>query len=181
MQQVAEARQDIGSSSRGGRPHHHHPYPNRSAREFPESSFRMEKLLGEGHFGKIYRAILVLPAHDPQRAPHHHHHYHHRDERTQHTTANMGQSRRDLAPGISNNIYAIKRFSKMRLLRSSQKKSNRMVELLKREVGIHKALDHPHVLNFFGHIHGETHLGLVLEYAPFGGKRKSDIPSSNDI
>mmetsp|Transcript_14292 Transcript_14292/g.29634 ORF Transcript_14292/g.29634 Transcript_14292/m.29634 type:complete len:126 (-) Transcript_14292:9-386(-) len=93
--------------------HERHHITKKVSREFHESQFHIDKILGEGHFGKIYRATMVFNTFGPFSI-------HHQD-------ACNGSQR-----------YALKRFSKSHMMRASQKKGNRLMELLKREVGVHR-------------------------------------------
>mmetsp|Transcript_20338 Transcript_20338/g.44030 ORF Transcript_20338/g.44030 Transcript_20338/m.44030 type:complete len:362 (+) Transcript_20338:73-1158(+) len=115
------------------------------SKEFHESQFHLDKRLGEGHFGKIYRARMAIKPFNP---------FCSRDDE-------------DVAAD-GDAIYALKCFSKSLLMKANQKKGSRLMELLTREIEVHSRLDHPCIVNYYGHIFGSTHLALVLECAQHG-------------
>ncbi|KAL7577047.1 hypothetical protein ACA910_006788 [Epithemia clementina (nom. ined.)] len=117
----------------------HSNYDQHCSKAFLESQFQLREQLGQGHFGKVFRASVTSPN-------------------------TVEATSRDGGGPVS---VALKRFSKSNLIKTSRR-GGRLVELLKREIAIHRRLDHPHILTFFGHIFGATHMSLVLEYAPHG-------------
>ena len=80
-----------------------------SSEEFQESQFQLEELLGQGHFGKIYRATVAK--------------------------TNLMENDTSTSRGGSPSLYsvALKRFSKSKVLKANRR-SGRLVQLLRREV-----------------------------------------------
>ena len=74
---------------------------------------------------------------------------------------------------VTGYICALKAIEKCGIIKDEQEK------LLRRELEIHQNLAHPNIIRFLGWFHNETHVYLILEYAPGGDLRTKLFKQKN--